>query len=225
MKRSLKYAVQLALPKTAGHGGKRKGAGRHKIGRGKVSRRKRPEINWRHPLHVTLRVLPAVGSLRHKVRFKHMKHAFAGGCQKFGLRMCDFSVQGDHIHLVVEADSKMALSRGMQGLEIRLAKHINKTRKHPGRVFADRYYARPLKTPREVLNTLRYVRWNFQNHQVKLGFRPNWHELDAFSSVSGEAQWFDDDSYFPEIRTVAEPQTWLLKHAPPTRVTRDGRWY
>jgi REP element-mobilizing transposase RayT len=187
-----------------------------------VSRRKRPALNWRYPLHVVLRLREDVGRLRDMVRFKHMKRAFRDGCQKFGLRMCEFSVQNTHIHLIVEADSKEALSRGMQALEIRLAWQINRTRKKRGRVFADRYYARPLRTLAEVANAVHYVHYNWRHHGEssrpspspggarkgdKIGL-----PVDPFSTLSGEACYYD---WYDQTMTVAQPRTWLLIHAPP----------
>jgi putative transposase len=175
-----------------------------------VSRQRRPTVNWRYPLHVVLRVRREVGRLRQTVRFKHMKRAFRDGCSRFGLRLCDFSVQDNHIHLIVEADDKQALSRGMQALEIRLAWHINLTRQIAGTVFSDRYYARPLRTRAEVINALQYVRYNWHKHRAEKGLLVDWREIDPFSTLSGDAQWYDDENM-----TVARPKTWLLNHVPP----------
>jgi len=65
-----------------------------------------------------------------------------------------FSVQRDHIHLLVEAPDGRALSRGLQGLAIRIAKGVNRILGRRGRVWADRFHARALRTPREVRNAL-----------------------------------------------------------------------
>jgi len=63
------------------------------------------------------------------------------GCQRFGYRLIEFSVQGNHIHLVVEAPDVVALGRAMKGLEVRMARALNKVMKRKGPVFADRYHA------------------------------------------------------------------------------------
>jgi hypothetical protein len=52
-------------------------------------------------------------------------------------------VRRDAIHLVVEANDKLALARGMQGFQVSAARGINRAAKRSGRVFADRYRARP----------------------------------------------------------------------------------
>ena len=90
MARRLRHPVQLVLPRTNTHGGRRPGAGRPRRERG-VSRRRRPEVSPRYPLHVILLLREDVPALRTIVRFKHMKAAFRDGCDRFGLRLCDFS--------------------------------------------------------------------------------------------------------------------------------------
>src|SRR6266508_1457189 len=50
------------------------------------------------------------------------------------------------IELVVEANDRIALARGMQGFQVAAAKHLNRLRGRKGTVFADRYRARPLRT-------------------------------------------------------------------------------
>jgi REP element-mobilizing transposase RayT len=154
----------------------------------------------RFPLHVTLRIRRDVPSLRRERRFARIKRAFRYGCDAFGMRMCEFSVQDDHIHLIVEAADKQALSRGMAALEIRVARAINRVLGRSGSVFSDRYYARALRTLTEVKNAVHYVRYNWQHHGDK--HLP----IDLYSSICGDALWFDD-----ETMTVAAPQTWLLR--------------
>ena len=200
--------MQLQLPKTGGWGGKRKGAGRKRHTE-LQSRVRRPEHPARHPLHVTLRLRRDVPSLRERRRFKPIKRAFRHGCDRFGMRVCEFSVQYGHFHLVVEAADKRALARGMQGLEVRLAREINRMFGRRGPVFEDRYHARALRTPTVVKNTVHYVRYNMQKHRAERGLATHDWALDAFSSVSGEACWYDD-----KHGTIALPQTWLLKNAP-----------
>jgi REP element-mobilizing transposase RayT len=90
------------------------------------------------PVHVTLRVRRHVYNLRSRRCFKSLENAFFAGGNKFGLRLNHFSVQGNHVHLIVEADDNRALSRGMQGLTIRMARSLNRVMQRRGSVFADR---------------------------------------------------------------------------------------
>jgi hypothetical protein len=119
-------------------------------------------------------------------------------------RVVHFSVQGDHLHLIVEADDSTALARGASGLAIRLARAINGALNRRGRVWGDRYHARALRTPREVRNALVYVLMNFRKH------RP-WDRRaqDPCSS----AAWFD--GWLP-ARTAASPGL----DPPPVRASR-----
>jgi REP-associated tyrosine transposase len=203
-------AVQLEL-RARTWGGRRKGGGRRRT-TGWVSRKARPEFPKRYPLHVTLRIRRDVGILRSDDCFAEIQRAFLGGCEKFGMRMVEFSVQADHIHLVVEADGKEALTRGMQGLTIRLARAINRALGRKGKVFADRYHARILKTPTEVRNAVEYVRHNHAKHLKKRGKMSHPWDIDPYSSMSGRAVTYMHD-YDWSALVVAAPRTWMLRRA------------
>jgi hypothetical protein len=107
---------QLSLPKHAGWGGRRKGAGRKPNGsRSGVSHSARPILARRFPVHVTLRVLSHVWNLRSRRGLLVVRRALAHGADRLGMRICEFSVQGNHVHIIAEADDMRSLSRGMQG--------------------------------------------------------------------------------------------------------------
>src|SRR5262245_6191892 len=125
MTRRRKNWVQLSFPKPRTWGGARKGAGRKKRTPYQLHRA-RPAHLARFPMHVTLKLLYGVPAIRTGAHFRQIKRAFRYGCDRFGMRLCEFSVQDGHIHLIVEAEDKNALSRGMQGLEIRLARAVNR---------------------------------------------------------------------------------------------------
>jgi putative transposase len=119
------------------------------------------------PLHVTLRVQRGLPSLRAHALFGRVRRALSQGRERFGFRLVQFSVQRDHLHLLVEADDRRALSRGMQGLSVRVARAANGELGRTGRVFADRYHARALTTPRAVRFALRYVLLNARKHEAR----------------------------------------------------------
>src|SRR5438105_4593367 len=136
--------LPLDLPKW---GGCRKGAGRPRtrphpglIGPG-VPHLKREAFPARIPVHVTVRVVPGVGYLRSQGRAKEIATALREAAVRFGARIVHYSIQGNHLHLIVEAESRAALSRAMQGLSIRLARRLNRRAGRRGAVFADRYHA------------------------------------------------------------------------------------
>ncbi len=122
--------------------------------------------------------------------------------------MVHFSVQTNHAHLICEADDARALSRGVQGLAIRIARRMNRLAKRKGKFFADRYHAHVLKTPREVRNALVYVLQNAAHHdRLAAGV------VDVYSSGAYFNGWREpiklrpiDDGPPP----VVPATTWLL---------------
>ena len=73
----------------------------------------------------------------------------------------------------------------MQGLGVSIAKRINRVGGRSGRVFDDRFFARALRTPREVANALNYVLRNDQIHEARMGFiSDRTGEPDPFSSAA-----------------------------------------
>jgi putative transposase len=162
----------------------------------------RPVLKARFPVHVTLRVEKRVWNLRSRRCFRALRRAFLLGCERAAFRICEFSVQGNHVHMIVEAESAHALSRGMQGIAIRMAKALNKQMRSTGRVFADRYHAHILTTRAEVRNALAYVVHNFALHQQRTGKGLAPAVVDPYSS-----------QLVSEQPLTAEPQTWLLTMA------------
>jgi len=108
---------------------------------------------------VTLR--STLKSLRHPFVFPTLKgvlRELRARADQF--RVTHFSVQGNHIHLIVEASSARALGSGLRSLTIRIAKRVNRLLMRCGPVFADRWHARPLTSPRAVRHVLVYVLTN-----------------------------------------------------------------
>jgi putative transposase len=154
-------------------GGKRKGAGRRPNGENAgVSHRVRPVLKKRFPVHVTLRMNQAVWSLRSRRCFTALSKAFWGGADRFGFRLVHYSVQGNHMHLLVEAEDQRALSRGMNGLGVRIARALNRVMERQGKVFADRYHAHILRTPTEVRHVRKYLLTNARKHYNLVGPDP-----------------------------------------------------
>jgi putative transposase len=154
-------------------GGKREGAGRPRtrphpglLGPG-VPHLRRPDFAARHPVHVTMRLRHGIGYLRGYRRAQAVESALRDARERFGVRIVHYSIQGNHLHLIVEAENPAALSRGMQGFAIRLAKRLNALAHRHGGVFADRYHSHPLKTPREAKHAVRYVLTNYRHHALE----------------------------------------------------------
>jgi putative transposase len=114
-----------------------------------------------------MRLQPGVGYLRSYQRAKVVEDALRAARERFGVRIVHYSIQGNHLHLIVEAESPEALSRAMQGLATRMARRLNGLSGRRGPVFADRYHSRPLKTAREAKRAVRYVLTNYRHHALE----------------------------------------------------------
>ncbi|ACL64319.1 conserved hypothetical protein [Anaeromyxobacter dehalogenans 2CP-1] len=199
------------LPAPRRHGGRRPGAGRKPKGaRAGVSHHGRPEVTASTPVHVTLRVLPHVWNLRSGRSLRVVEAVLSAIRDRSGFRVVHFSLQGNHLHLLVEADGAGALSAGMQGLTIRLAKGLNGLMARRGRVFADRYHAHVLRTPAEVRNALAYVLLNHRSHRARAGGRAGQGSVDRYSSGACFDGWRDVAGRADAPRVTARPRTWLL---------------
>jgi REP element-mobilizing transposase RayT len=195
---------QLPLARRA-WGGCRAGAGRKPApGRRAVPHSPRAAHVVRHPVHVTLRATHGLPSLRAQRVFGVLCAALrAASGDEF--RVLHFSVQADHVHLLVEADAARRLPRGIQGLAIRAARAINRVLARHGHVWGDRYHARSLATPREVRNALVYVLNNWRKHV------PESHGVDPCSSALWFEGWKVRPSRSPGAPMVASPRTWLAR--------------
>ena len=153
----MRAAKQLPLPLRQ-HGGRRPGAGRKPKGpRPLVSHKARALFDKPLPVHVTLRVGEDVWNLRSGRSYRRLKSSLAAAAGRFGLRVIAFSIQGNHLHFIVEANDTEALSRGMQGLCIRMVKALNAMMRRSGRVFADHYHSRLLRSPSETVSAIAYA--------------------------------------------------------------------
>ena len=172
-------------------GGVRKGAGRKPKGeRAGVPHLTRAVLKPRFPVHVTWRMEKGVWSLRTRRCFGPMKRAMYSGAVKNGFRLVHYAVMGNHVHLIVEAQDRVKLATGMQGMGVRIAKALNRVMGRSGRVIGDRYHAHVLKTPSEVKRARSYLLTNAQHHYGHA-------HADGFASQI----------------PVAAPRTWLLTRA------------
>jgi putative transposase len=208
-------------------GGKRRHAGRKPKGRRAGSPHlERPALAARYPVHVVLRVVEAVGNLRRRRTYQAIRTATYAVAERDSFRIVHLSIQRTHVHLIVEADDKRALARGMQGFQISAAKHLNraisKDRPGPrrrGTVFPDRYHAEIIKSPRQARHTLAYVMNNWRKHgEDRIGRMRAW-KIDWFSSAIhfphwveyGDAPWMWHGPPLYEPLWAWQPRTWLLR--------------
>ena len=207
-------------------GGKRPGAGRPKIKNRRASEahKTRPRIGRHKPLHVILRSIGELGSLRSTAGLDAAREALIAVYKhEDTFRIVHFSLQRKHIHLIVEADDYLALARGMKAFAGSMAKHFNAlvsmqrglAKRRRGSVFTDRYHAKVLSTPTQVRNTIAYVLNNWRHHRED---RDTDAPVDRYSSGiyfdgwkqrENKRYWTTPSGY--DIPLVAWARTYLLK--------------
>lgn len=128
-------------------GGKREGAGRPRT-RAIASEphRIRPDLAARHPVHVIARVVPAARSLRRRDTYRALRGAVETSLARSDFRIVRLTVRAGRLELLVEADDKVALARGMQGFQVAAARRLNTVLRRGGTVFPDRYRSAILAT-------------------------------------------------------------------------------
>jgi REP element-mobilizing transposase RayT len=211
------------------HGGKRRGAGRKpKSYRAGSPHAERPSVKASNALQVVLRVVPAVGSMRRRKMYKAVRDASVVAAIRERIRIIHISIQRTHIHLLVEAEDKLALARGMQGFQISMARNINtalgpdKHRRRRGPVFADRYHLVVITSPRQARNAVSYLLNNWRKHGEDRGADSRAWMVDPFSSGFSFPDWRELEHEalmwkIPENRKTYEPlivyrpRSWLLE--------------
>jgi REP element-mobilizing transposase RayT len=220
-KRSRKRHVQQQLFR---RGGKRRGAGRKPKGaRAGERHQARPDFKPNHPLHVVVRIAAEVGSLRRRAMYKALRGATITAALRERFRIVHLSLQRTHVHMIVEAEHKAALARGMQGFLISAARHINTVlgkggRRRRGPVFADRYHLEVITTPTRARHAISYVLSNWRKHGEDRDGLPSTWLVDPFSSGISFPDWKelqDEECMWPIRETydplvVRRPTTWLL---------------
>jgi REP element-mobilizing transposase RayT len=127
--------------------------------------------------------------------------------QREGFRIVHFSVQADHVHMIVEADDAGLLSQGMRSFAIRVARRVNREifGRRRGKIWADRYHRHDLARPSAVRNALVYVLGNHLKHgEVDVGL------IDPLSSGPGFKGWMRALPPLPDPTPTVPATTWLL---------------
>ncbi len=228
MARARKVHVQLSLitkldKNGQRRGGKRAGAGRPKKGERASERHKtREAFRANQPVHVVIRPIAEVGTLRGFDTYKAVRSAMITTYARARIRIVHISIQGSHIHMLIEAAGRLELARGMQGFEIACAKSLNAVLSkrlgyhRRGTVFPDRYHAVIIRTPRQARGALAYVLNNWRRHREDKVRAARLWPIDLFSSAPSFSGFKDLDP--SELRfaerylklPVWEPRTWLL---------------
>jgi REP element-mobilizing transposase RayT len=198
------------------NGGKRRGAGRKPAGpRARATHRARPTIKASHAMHVTIRVMSDLPSLRQRLTYAAIHAASAAAAKQPAFRLVHLSIQDEHMHLIIEADDKGALARGMQSFQISAARRINAVLGRRGRVFDDRYHLVVVRSPKQMRTVLAYVLSNWRKHGADRGFARGW-LVDPYATGFAFAGWKEHGTpLWPATAParwldVKPPRSWLL---------------
>ena len=194
------------------HGGKRKGAGRKpKNAEAGMPHRQRSAMKCGQPLLITVRLADGLPSLRRGGALKLVLAALSASSDRHGIRIVHYSVQSNHLHLLVEADDRECVARAMNALQSPLARALNKLWGRSGKVFPDRYHDEVISTPTQARNALRYVLQNGKKHGVVASS-----SIDFCSSAPVFDGWKERPSIASvlaapsAVAAVAPATTWLL---------------
>jgi REP element-mobilizing transposase RayT len=184
--------------------------------------KQRPQIDPRHPQHITLRVEKAVAALRRMDMYAAIRRAMRTVLGRDLFRIVEISLQDGHLHLLVECENRDGLARGLQAFQIAAARYLNQAvekrtgKERRGRVFSDRYHARALTSPLAVRHARAYVLNNWRRHQKDRGWESvNW-TIDKFSSAILFDGWKETNGLRFRAPPDYEPlpvmsaRTWLL---------------
>ncbi len=175
----------------------------------------RPEMKKGEVAHVTVKLVAGLPSLREGEALEVVRNAIGRVNRGGRIRIVEYSIQSNHLHLIVEAENSADLSRGMASLNTGLGMRLNRIwdRVGQGSVFVERFHLVLIRSPRQMRNTLNYVLRNDVHHGLNL------RTLDPCSSAPAFTGWRQLQS--PKARTqrlaaaktcvAATPQTWLLQ--------------
>lgn len=189
------------------HGGHRKNSGRKRIHSKGVAHRTRETVRPYTPLHINFKFKTQI---KKKSSLRILKRALFNARRK-GLRIVHFSMQSNHIHLIVEAANNNILTSGMRALTVTFAKGLKK-----GKVQIERYHLHVLKTKREVKHAVYYVMFNQHKHE-----KGAYMVIDEFTSaisalnlVKEYAKWLKITIRLlgPIVIETDRPLCWLLSN-------------
>jgi REP element-mobilizing transposase RayT len=224
---------QLAFEFPNTWGGSRRGAGRKAgPGRSRVPHAVRPQHRGYQPVHVTLR--SHLRSLRAQQVFPTVRGAIADANRRAQaraqaplasqarsrarFRIVHFSVQANHLHLLVEAEDRSALLAGMRGVAVSLARRLNRLIFRGGAIWADRWHGRALSSPRAVRHALVYLFGNFRKHGERLSTR-----FDPCSSAPYFADFLEYQGRTP-LDLATDSVARALRRDAPTAIGRARTW-
>ncbi|MGZ3789032.1 MAG: transposase [Bacteriovorax sp.] len=160
-----------------------KGAGRpaiHDIG---IRHSSRPFLKKPSSLHLTVKIKKNRADMKNKSVLGLLKRAIKNA-RRQGLKVIHYSLEYDHVHLLIEADNNYILGKGMQAFGVTLSKAINRMRKLKGGVYKHRYHFRHISSARELKNVMNYIFTNGLKHKTAKNI------MNPFNSMKAEKKYF-----------------------------------
>jgi hypothetical protein len=140
-----------------------------------------------------------------------LERSWREACWRKRFRLVHYSIQSDHVHLIVEASTARDLACGMKSIGARFARAVNRVFQRSGQVLADRGHVHVLEAVREVRNAIAYVLLNARRHLAKrTGRTPAAGKIDPASSGRWFDGWAGKTQSARDAPAVAVPRTWLL---------------
>jgi REP element-mobilizing transposase RayT len=133
-------------------------------------------------------------------------------------RFVHYSIQGDHVHMIVEAAGARDLACGLKSVVARFARAVNRVCRRAGQVLDDRCHVHVLRTPREVRNAIAYVLLNARRHLAKAG-----RAIPCFASIdpASSGRWFE--GWRIAAAPVHDPRVALRSRLSPAASPRSCR--
>lgn len=156
MKKTIRKNTQLSLINL-------KSAGRKAFHDPGIRHTARPVLTKPSSLHLTIKVQKIKADIKNKMILTMLKKAILNA-RRMGLKVIHYSLEYDHVHLLIEADNNVILGKGMQSLGVTLSKAINRTKRIKGRVYKHRYHFRKINSARELKNVMFYIFNNGVKH-------------------------------------------------------------
>lgn len=116
-------------------------------------------------LHLTVKVDRNKADIKSKPILQILKRSILRA-RKQGLKVLHFTLEWDHVHLLIEADNNLELGKGMQAFGVTFAKGINKIKKNSGKVYKHRYHFRKINSGRELKRVMNYIFTNGEKHRT-----------------------------------------------------------
>lgn len=158
-----------------------KRAGRPAIHDAGIRHTRRFKLKKPSSLHLTIKVRENKADIQNKRILKALHYAIKRARLK-GLRIVHYTLEYNHVHLLVESVDNKMLHKGMQAFGITIAKAINKIKRTKGTVYKNRYHLRVINSPRQLKNVLHYIFNNGIKHKRTHS------QIDLFNSMIAEVK-------------------------------------